>query len=137
MSRSALSLFFFTYCSFASGQLFQTPDYPLKEFRNPLNIPISLAANFGELRANHYHMGVDIRTEHRENMPVFAAADGYIYRIKIEPFGFGQAIYIRHANGYISLYAHLNAFYPALSSYVKQKQYELQRWDISLELPPG
>ena len=61
----------------------------------------------------------------------------YIYRIKIEPFGFGQAIYIRHTNGYVSLYAHLNAFYPALAFYVKQKQYELQRWDISLDLPPG
>ena len=76
----------------------------------PLAIPIRLAANFGELRANHYHMGLDIRTEHRENLPVYAAADGYVYRIKIEPFGFGQAIYIRHTNGYISLYAHLNAF---------------------------
>ena len=69
-------------------------------------------------------MGLDIRTEHRENLPVYAAADGYICRIKIEPFGFGQAIYIRHADGYVSLYAHLNAFYPALASYVKQKQYE-------------
>jgi len=82
-------------------------------------------------------MGLDIRTEHRENLPVYAAADGYIFRVKVEPFGFGQAIYIRHPDGYVSLYAHLNAFYPALDAYVKQKQYELQRWDVSLELPPG
>jgi hypothetical protein len=137
MVKPVLSFFllFFNIC--ASGQLFKTPGYPLKEFRNPLNLPISLAANFGELRANHYHMGLDIRTEHRENLPVFAAADGDIFRIKIEPFGFGQAIYIRHAGGFATLYAHLNSFYPALSSYVLQKQYELQRWDISLELPPG
>jgi hypothetical protein len=106
-------------------------------FRNPLNIPISLAANFGELRANHYHMGLDIRTEHRENLPVYAAADGYIYRIKIEPFGFGQAIYIRHAGGYLTLYAHLNAFYPALATWVKQKQYEKERWDLTLDPPEG
>jgi len=119
-----------------SAQLFQTPVYPQNEFRNPLDIPIKLAANFGELRANHYHMGLDIRTEHRENLPVFAVADGYIYRIKIEPFGFGQAIYIKHRNGFTSLYAHLNAFYPALSAYIKQKQYELERWDLSLDLPP-
>src|SRR5579863_3643286 len=93
MNRSALLLVSVFYCGFASGQLFQALDYPQKEFRNPLDIPINLAANFGELRANHYHMGLDIRTAHRENLPVFAAADGYILRIKIEPFGFGQAVY--------------------------------------------
>ena len=121
----------------ASGQFFPSANYPRNIFRNPLDIPISLAANFGELRANHYHMGLDIRTEHRENLPVFAAADGYVYRIKIEPFGFGQAIYIRHAGGYLTLYAHLNAFYPALAAWVKQKQYERQCWDISLDPPAG
>ena len=119
------------------GQFFQTPSYPSGDFRNPLDIPISLAANFGELRANHYHMGLDIRTAHRENLPVYAVAAGYICRIKIEPFGFGQAIYIHHTNGYISLYAHLNAFYPALATYIKQKQYEKELWDINIELPPG
>src|ERR1700733_7276529 len=110
MFRSVLLWFCVFYSGWASGQLFQTPVYPQKEFRNPLGIPIKLAANFGELRANHYHMGLDIRTEHKENLPVYAAADGYIYRIKIEPFGFGQAIYIRHTNGFVSLYAHLNSF---------------------------
>jgi murein DD-endopeptidase MepM/ murein hydrolase activator NlpD len=137
MIRPVLSSFLLIYSGFVSGQLFQPPAYPRSVFRNPLNIPIHLAANFGELRANHYHMGLDIRTEHRENLPVFAVSDGTIYRIKIEPFGFGQVIYIRHTNGYVSLYAHLNTFYPALAAYVKQKQYEMQRWDISLELAPG
>lgn len=121
----------------AQGQLFQAVKYPSNVFRNPLDVPISLAANFGELRLNHYHMGLDIRTEHRENLPVYASADGYIYKIKVEPFGFGQAIYIRHPNGFISLYAHLNSFYPPLAAYVKQKQYENQKWDISLELQQG
>jgi hypothetical protein len=137
MKRSALVFTLIFYCSFVSAQLFPAPAYPKNEFRDPLDIPIQLAANFGELRANHYHMGLDIRTAHRENLPVYAAADGYIYRIKIETFGFGQAIYIRHNNGYVSLYAHLNAFYPALAAYVKKKQYEMERWDVSLDLPPG
>ena len=137
MNRSVLFCVLLFHCGFASAQLFQPGAYPRNEFRNPLDIPISLAADFGELRSNHYHMGLDIRTDHRENLPVYATADGYIYHIKIEPFGFGQAIYIRHNNGYVSLYAHLNAFYPALASYIKQKQYEMERWDISLELPPG
>ena len=137
MSRSVLLLLSFIFSDFVSGQLFQPIVYPQGVFRNPLDIPIRLAANFGELRENHYHMGLDIRTEQRENLPVFAAADGYVVKIKIEPFGFGQAIYIRHPNGYISLYAHLNAFYPALADYVKQKQYEMEQWDVSLDLPTG
>ncbi|MDP4212173.1 MAG: M23 family metallopeptidase [Bacteroidota bacterium] len=82
-------------------------------------------------------MGLDIRTQHRESLPVYAAADGYIARIKIEPFGFGQALYIRHPNGYITLYAHLNAFNPALASYVKKKQYELEKWDAFFDIPAG
>jgi Peptidase family M23 len=137
MYRITLFLCLVLNAGIAAGQLFQPSSYPQNDFRNPLDIPISLAANFGELRLNHYHMGLDIRTAHRENLPVFAAADGYVCRVKIEPFGFGQAIYIHHKNGYLSLYAHLNAFYPALSAYVKQKEYELQRWDITIDLPPG
>ena len=78
------------------SQVFPSVSYPRDYFRDPLEIPMSLAANFGELRPNHYHMGLDIRTQHRENLPVLAAADGYIARIKVEPFGFGQAIYINH-----------------------------------------
>jgi hypothetical protein len=137
MYRFVIIFLFFFSTRPASGQVFPSENYPRNTFRNPLNIPMSLAANFGELRANHYHMGLDIRTEHRENLPVYAAADGYIYRIKIEPFGFGQAIYIRHAGGYLTLYAHLNAFYPALAAWVKQKQYEMKRWELSLDPPAG
>lgn len=106
-------------------------------FRNPLNVPISLSGNFGELRPNHYHMGIDIRTLQRENLPVFAAADGYIAKIKIEPAGFGRAIYINHPNGYTTLYAHLNDFFPELDAYVKQQQYQQECWNIFLEdIPP-
>jgi hypothetical protein len=124
------------YCP-VHAQFFPLKNYPKKYFRAPLNIPISLAADFGELRSNHYHMGLDIRTEGKENLSVYAAADGYIARIKIEPFGFGQAIYINHPNGYTTLYAHLNSFFPALAEYVKQQQYKLETWKISLDLPPG
>src|SRR5690349_17979033 len=74
----------------------QVANYPKNYFRSPLNIPMQLVANFGELRTNHWHMGLDIRTQQRENLPVYAAAEGYISRIKIEPFGFGRAIYINH-----------------------------------------
>lgn len=119
------------------SQFFDTPSYPKGYFRNPLNIPISLSGNFGELRPNHYHMGLDLRTNKVENLPVFAAAEGYIARIKIEPGGFGRAIYINHPNGYTTLYAHLNNFFPALDKYVKQKQYEKESWNVQLELTPN
>ena len=98
---------------------------------------MSLAANFGELRPNHFHMGLDIRTQHRENLPVYAAADGYIARVEIQPFGFGQAIYIRHPNGYTTVYGHLKRFIPALAEYVEREQYRQQSWRVDLTIPPG
>jgi hypothetical protein len=96
---------------------------------------MQLVANFGEIRANHWHMGLDIRTRQKVNLPVYAAADGYISRVSVEPGGFGQAIYITHPNGYTTLYGHLNAFFPALASYIKQQQYAQQSWRINLVLP--
>lgn len=122
---------------FGVSQYQSLPTYPKGYFRNPLNIPIDLSGNFGELRPNHYHMGLDLKTLKRENLPVQAAADGYISRIKIEPFGFGRAIYITHPNGYTTLYCHLNDFFPALETWVKQKQYSRESWAIYEELPPG
>jgi hypothetical protein len=124
------------YCP-AFSQIFPAKNYPKGYFRDPLNIPISLAGNFGELRPNHYHMGLDIRTNHRENLPVFAAADGYIAHIKVEPAGFGQAVYINHPNGYTTVYGHLNDFFPALSAYVKRQQYKMESWRVFLDIPPG
>ena len=79
MNRSVLFICLFLYCGICLRPAFPGLSSIRKnEFRNPLDIPISLAANFGELRLNHYHMGLDIRTAHRENLPVYAAADGYI-----------------------------------------------------------
>ncbi len=113
------------------------PTYPKNYFRNPLNIPILLAGNFGECRPNHFHSGIDIKTNGKENLPVHAAADGYVSRIKLEKGGFGHAIYITHPNGYTTLYAHLNRYFPALQQYAEDKQYELQSWAIDLSLPAG
>ncbi|MDB5232652.1 MAG: family metallopeptidase [Chitinophagaceae bacterium] len=106
-------------------------------FGSPLEIPLSLSANFGEIRPNHYHMGLDIRTAQRENLPVVAAADGYVSRISIEAGGFGNAIYITHPNGYTTLYAHLNSYYPQLAEYVKTKQYKEEKWEQDFKLPAG
>jgi len=128
-------LVFSSTCAFS--QTHPETVYPQNYFRDPLDIPIKLAANFGELRENHFHMGLDIRTEGRTNLPVHAAADGWIARVKIEPEGFGQAIYINHPNGYTTVYAHLNEFFPGLAAYVKREQYKQESWSVFLDIPKG
>ncbi|MBK8710285.1 MAG: M23 family metallopeptidase [Niastella sp.] len=102
-------------------------NYPKNYFGWPVNAIKAIVANFGELRPNHYHMGLDCRTEQVQNKQVLAAADGYIAKVKIEPWGFGRAIYINHPNGLTTLYAHLNNFKPELEQYVRQQQYRLQK----------
>jgi hypothetical protein len=82
-------------------------------------------------------MGLDCKTDKKENVDVVAAADGYIAKVKIEPFGFGCAIYINHPNGYTSLYAHLNKLYPALEKWVQQQQYAQKSWKIFLDSIPA
>ncbi len=129
-------IFLFFYFA-ASSQIFPVKNYPKGYFIYPVEAKIELAANFGELRPNHYHMGLDCRTDKVQNKIVKAAADGYIARVSIAPFGFGRAIYINHPNGLTTLYGHLNNFYPELEKYVKDKQYQLQSWQVSLEIPVG
>ena len=122
---------------FTAAQVMKVPSYPRNYFQWPLLLKPELVANFGELRPNHYHMGLDCRTDQKQNQPVQAAAAGYIARIKIEPFGFGRCIYINHPNGLTTLYAHLNDFFPQLEKYVKDQQYQLKSWKVFLDIPPG
>ena len=110
-------------------------NYPQNYFRWPLNLKPEIVANFGELRPNHWHMGLDIRTDQKENQPVYAAAAGYIAKIRVERSGFGQCIWINHPNGLTTLYAHLNAFFPALEKYVTEQQYKQETWAIELDFP--
>jgi murein DD-endopeptidase MepM/ murein hydrolase activator NlpD len=77
-------------------------------------------------------MGLDLRTQKKENLPVYAAAGGYIAKIKIEKFGYGRSIFIHHPNGMTTVYGHLNDFFPALENYVTEQQYKKQSWEIEL-----
>lgn len=106
-------------------------------FRQPLDISLQLAANFGELREDHFHMGLDIRTMGREDLPVYAAADGYISHVTIGQYGLGHALFITHPNGRTTVYGHLNRFFPELSALVQQRQYAAECWEQELDLPPG
>ncbi|WP_300690330.1 M23 family metallopeptidase [Chryseobacterium sp.] len=112
-------------------------NYPQNYFRNPLNIPMQLAANFGAVRTNHFHMGLDLRTNSQENLSVVAAADGYVSRIKVERYGFGNAVYITHPNGYTTVYAHLNKYFDKLDEYVKERQYQDEKWEQDISFSPG
>lgn len=105
-------------------------DYPQGYFRSPLDIPLLLAGNFGELRTNHFHAGIDIKTEGVIGKKVFATADGYISRIKVQHSGYGKVIYIDHPNGYTTTYAHLNAFSDKVDKFLKKEQYKEQSYTL-------
>ncbi|WP_312512774.1 M23 family metallopeptidase [Chryseobacterium culicis] len=124
-------------CFINTGIVQAQNNYPQNYFRNPLNIPMQLAANFGAVRTNHFHMGLDLRTNSQENLPVLAAADGYVIRIKVERYGFGNAVYITHPNGYTTVYAHLNKYFNQLDEYVKEKQYKDEKWEQDITFQPG
>jgi len=81
-------------------------------------------------------MGLDIRTNRKVDYPVYAAADGYIARVSVQAFGFGQAIYIKHPNGYTTVYGHLNSFFPGLGAAVEKAQYQKESWAVDLTFPP-
>ena len=108
-----------------SGFLFAQKDYPKDYFRSPLDIPMQLSGNFGELRPNHFHAGFDLKTQQREGLKVYAVADGYISRIKISTFGNGKTIYITHPNGYTSVYGHLQRATDSIEDFIKKTHYDL------------
>ncbi len=111
---------------------FLIAQYPKDYFRSPLDIPINLSGTFGELRPNHFHSGLDIRTNNVEGLPVYAAADGNIIRIKVSAFGYGKALYIAHPNGYTTVYGHLQKFSDKIEAYVKEQQYRQKSYEVEL-----
>lgn len=104
-------------------------------FIPPLRIPVVLSANFGELRADHFHSGIDIKTQGVTGKEVVSSAAGYIYRISVSPGGFGKAIYIRHPSGYSTVYGHLERFSPEIDEYVQTRQYEKESFLVTLYPP--
>ncbi len=101
----------------------------------PLNIPIELSGNFGELRSNHFHAGIDFKTQQVIDKPVFSVADGYVSRVGVSPTGYGHVLYINHYNGLTSVYAHLESFVPFLDSIVQAKQHEERSFAVDFTLP--
>lgn len=106
-------------------------------YTNPIKIPILLSGSFAELRNNHFHSGIDIKTQGRVDLPVYCVADGVVSRISISPSGYGNAIYIDHDNGTTSVYGHLNAFRPDIAEYIKNIQYERKSFRVDIPVLPG
>lgn len=112
-------------------QTYSNHTYPLTDFRSPLDIePPALAGSFGELRSNHFHSGIDFRTNQRIGYPVYAPADGFISRLRVQNSGFGLALYINHPNGYTTVYGHLSRFNSKIAQIVKNIQYKKTSYEI-------
>jgi len=109
-------------------------NYP-QFIQSPLEIPIELAGNFGEIRENHFHTGWDIKTQNKEGLPVKAAAIGYVSRIKISSTGYGVAIYVTHPQGFVTVYGHLNHLEKRLADLVKAEQYRQKSFEVDIKFP--
>jgi hypothetical protein len=101
-------------------------------YHPPLDIPLILSANFGELRPNHFHMGIDFKTNGVEGLKLYSIEDGYVSRIKISAFGYGKVVYINHPNGITSVYAHCSALIGKLDSLVKITQEKEMNFEVEI-----
>lgn len=121
-----LLLFLLVFSSSISAQNIHPTDY----FRSPLDIPMQLSGNFGELRPNHFHAGFDLKTNKMEGLNVYAVADGYISRVKISTSGYGKCVYITHPNGYVSVYGHLQKAVGEIQSTIITEQYNAKEYEV-------
>jgi len=96
---------------------------------SPLPIPLKFSGNFGEIRTGHFHMGLDVRTEGRAGIPVLAAHEGTISRVKVSQRGYGLALYL-NGGGITSVYAHLSQFHPDIEAWLMAKQYGNEKWNF-------
>ena len=124
---------FFLVLIFFSFSLTDRKDYPQDYFASPVNHEIRLSGTFGELRPNHLHAGIDIKARGGKiGQPLFAAAEGYVARVKMQSGSYGKVLYISHPNGYTSVYTHLHKFTPELEQYVKDQQYNKKSFEVDL-----
>ena len=118
--------------SFSQGTSSTNNSFPVNYFENPMDIPLILSGTFAELRPNHFHSGIDIKTNQREGIEVFASAEGYVSRIKISHWGFGKAIYITHPNGYTTVYGHLQKLSDRLENFIKKEHYKNESFEVEV-----
>jgi murein DD-endopeptidase MepM/ murein hydrolase activator NlpD len=130
-------LLFINYQFTRAQNTIQNREYPQGFFRYPLDIPPSTAGGFGEIRPNHFHAGLDFRTNQQTGLPVHAAADGYVSRIRIQFGGGGNIVYINHPNGFTTVYMHNLRFSPRIAKVLHDYQYQHQLYEVDFNLEPG
>jgi hypothetical protein len=135
--RSVFFSLFFLCCVISVSA--QKESYPKGYYQFPIRpgLSNSLAGVLGDLRSNHFHAGVDIRTQQVEGLPVYAAAEGYVFKVAVQRSGYGNVIYLRHPNGQTTVYGHLQKFSDSLAAYVRSEQYKKQTFEIDLFPKPG
>ena len=103
-----------------------------QNYISPFDFPLLLSGTFGELRSNHFHTGIDIKTESVEGKEIRSIADGYISRIKVSTWGYGKVIYIVHPEtGHTSVYAHMQIFNDEIKKIINQQQYKKESFEIN------
>ena len=134
MLKYCTALIFLLLSNLSFSQNVKENTYPQDYFRPPLDLPPVIAGNFGEIRSNHFHSGLDFKTNMREGYPVFAVADGYISRIRVQIGGGGNALYVTHPNGFTSVYMHLKNYNDRISQSLKNYQYRIEKFDVDFPL---
>ncbi len=127
-----ISIFFIFLFIILQTTLRSQSHYPQDYFASPLDFPFILSGSFAELRGNHFHSGLDIKTQGVVGKKVYAIADGYVVRIKVSPWGYGNALYIRHPNGYTSVYAHLHRYNDTIADIIKATQYKKKSFAVEI-----
>ena len=102
-----------------------------------MDISLIVAGNFGEVRSNHFHTGIDFKTQGVIGKNIYAIGDGYVSRIGYSHYGYGKVLYVSHPEGYTSVYAHLSTFKSPISTFVKNHQYEIQEETFTVYLDSG
>ena len=129
LSQCKKLIFYGIWLLFPAFSVAQSP-IPDNLFSSPLNIPLKVGGTFGELRGNHFHSGLDLKTEGRQGLTVKAAAAGWVSRVKISADGFGKVIYINHPEGFTTVYAHLYCFNAQLQHFADSLQLAQQKFEI-------
>lgn len=124
--RTLFFLFLISSCEFFHAQ---TTGFG---FIYPIDCEVIITGNYGEIRPNHFHAGLDFTTDPNNNLPIKSVADGYVSRVKVSSVGYGKVVYITHPNGYVTVYAHQKKFAGNIELYVRDHQQELKKNELEL-----
>jgi len=130
----SLKIYSVIFLSFLISSMAFSQKYD-NNFGNPMHIGMLISGNYGELRPNHFHSGLDFKTNGKEGQDLLSIEDGYVSRINVSPWGYGKAVYITHPNGYTSVYAHISKFNPEIETYIRSLQYKNKTYAIDTLLP--